>query len=89
MGGAGQCRSCRATVAASCWPAGDVARVAGLVGCRRGHGVLAAVGHGLERVWGVTRQLGRTARAIHMLWAHPEHARDVLDEMPGWPRGRG
>ena len=55
----------------------------------RGHGVLAVVGHGLESVRGVTRRLGRTARAIRTLWARPEHARDVLNEMPGWPRGRG
>ena len=48
LGGAGQRRTCRAAMEASCWPAGDVARAAGLVGCSRGHGVLAAVGHGPE-----------------------------------------
>ena len=26
------------------------------------------------------------ARAKRALWARPEHARDVLDEMPGQPR---
>ena len=60
VGGAGQRRSCRAAVAASCWLAGDVARAAGFVGCRRGHGALAMVGHGLESVRGETRRLGRT-----------------------------
>ena len=28
------------------------------------------------------------ARAKRALWARPEHARDVLDEMPGQPRVR-
>ena len=28
-------------------------------------------------------------RAKRTLWAHPEHARDVFDEMPGHARGRG
>ena len=27
--------------------------------------------------------------AKRTLWARPEHARDMLDEMPGQPRGRG
>ena len=29
------------------------------------------------------------AGAKRMLWARPEHARGMLDEMPGQPRGRG
>ena len=29
------------------------------------------------------------AGAKRTLWAHPEHARDMLDEMPGHPRGCG
>ena len=37
---------------------------------------------------GATRRLGRTG-AKRTLWARPEHARDLLDEMPGHPRGCG
>ena len=29
------------------------------------------------------------AGAKRTLWARPEHARDMLDKMPGQPRGRG
>ena len=29
------------------------------------------------------------ARAKRVLWARPEHARYMLDIMPGWPRGLG
>ena len=35
---------------------------------------------------GAMRRLGRTG-AKRMLWARPKHARDMLDEMPGHPRG--
>ena len=42
------------------------------------------------RIWvrGATRRLGRTG-AKRTLWAHPEHVRDMLDEIPGHPRGCG
>ena len=50
------------------------------------------VGCGQSRT-GLSAGRDEAARALvgtkRTLWARPEHARDVFDEMPGQPRGRG
>ena len=65
------------------------ARLVGVVWRCRG---TRSVGWGpvTGRIWvrGATRRLGRTG-AKRTLWARPEHARDMLGEMLGHPRGCG
>ena len=69
----------------------------GAVGCQVGRGGVAVQGNTecwlgpvTGRIWvrGATRRLGRTG-AKRTLWARPEHARDMLDEMLGHRRGCG
>ena len=69
----------------------------GAVGCQVGRGGVAVQGNTecwlgpvTGRIWvrGATRRLGRTG-AKRTLWARLEHARDMLDEKLGHPRGCG
>ena len=76
-------RGCRAAVAASSWPAGDVARGGLARSGEKGSAWRDAA------VWAKARgpacRLGRVA-AIGALWARPVHAQKVFDEMLGWPK---
>ena len=86
LGGADMSRGCRAAVAASSWLAGDVAR-----GCLACSGERESVWRG-SAVWekpGARRGGSGAARAKRVLCSRPEHARNVLDKMPGHARGLG
>ena len=52
-----------------------------------GAALQASMGQGRDAAKAAVRRGGSVrARAKRALWARPEHARDVLDEMPGQPR---
>ena len=55
----------------------------------QGMALQASKGQGRDATRAAVRRGGSVrARAKRALWARPEHARDVLDEMPGRPRVR-
>ena len=79
-------QGCRAAVAASSWLAGAVARGSWRVAVRRGaRGAALQIGPNP----GARRGGSGVARAKRMLCSRPEHARNVLDKMPGHARGLG
>ena len=84
--GADLSRGCRAAVAASSWLAGDVAR--GCLVCS-GEWMRTGVAPQVSKGQGPDAATRAHAHAKRALWARPEHARDVLDKMPGHARGLG
>ena len=85
-GGADLSGGCRAAVAASSWLAGAVASGSWRVVVRRGaRGAALQSGKNPGARCGVSG----AAHAKRVLCLRPEHARDVLDKMPGHARGLG